>query len=74
MITKMITYLSVISIIFQTACKDNNTVYICTGSTAHAFHDKRGCKGLSNCRGDIKPISEEVAVNKYHRRPCYYCH
>lgn len=67
-------YEIILTVVLFSACKDNGVVYICTGSDAHAFHEKRGCKGLSNCRKDIKPISEDDAVNKYHRRPCYYCH
>jgi len=50
-----------------------NTVYICTGQYAKAYHKSRNCRGLGNCRGDIKQVSIEEA-KRMERTPCGYCY
>ena len=36
---------------------DITTVYICTGKYATKYHFSAKCRGLNNCKGDIKRIS-----------------
>lgn len=49
------------------------TVYICTGTYAYAYHSKSNCSGLTNCKGEIKYTSEDYAVSSLHRKPCCIC-
>ncbi|MBQ6277900.1 MAG: hypothetical protein IJK62_14485 [Bacteroidales bacterium] len=56
-------------------CEDDyvgNTVYICTGQYAKAYHRNRNCSGLGNCRAEIKQVSLEDAKRK-GRTPCGKC-
>jgi hypothetical protein len=49
-----------------------NVVYICTGRFSKKYHSTPDCKGLNNCKGDIREISEEKAIDK-GRTPCKLC-
>ncbi len=49
------------------------TVYICTGSYAYAYHSVSNCAGLNNCKGEIKYTDEYTAANTYGRKPCCKC-
>ena len=53
---------------------DNKTiVYICYGTNAYAFHAYSSCRGLSNCKGEIRAISLDEA-QKMGRKPCGICY
>jgi hypothetical protein len=47
-------------------------VYICTGSSSKRYHEKKNCRGLSNCGGTIKELTIEQA-EKQGRTPCKIC-
>lgn len=49
-----------------------NTVYICTGPKAKAYHSTLNCRGLSKCSSDIKTITLTEA-KKIKRRACKIC-
>ena len=49
------------------------TVYICTGVYAYAYHSRSDCPGLNNCKGQINYTDEYSAVNSFGRRPCCRC-
>jgi len=49
------------------------TVYICTGAYAYAYHSRSNCPGLNNCKGEINYTDEYSAVNSFGRRPCCRC-
>lgn len=56
-------------------CEDDyvgNTVYICTGQYAKAYHKNKNCSGLGNCKAEIKQVSLEEAKRK-GRTPCRRC-
>lgn len=53
--------------------QDNAMVYICTGSSAYAYHCNRNCSGLRKCTGDIKRVTIEIAKSK-GRKPCKRCY
>jgi hypothetical protein len=60
----------------EDCCEGDNvesSVYICTGQYAKAYHKSRNCRGLGNCRGDIKQVSIEEA-KRMGRTPCGYCY
>ena len=60
----------------EECCEGDNvesSVYICTGQYAKAYHKSRNCRGLGNCRGDIKQVSIEEA-KRMGRTPCGYCY
>lgn len=49
-------------------------VYVCKGGYAYAYHQKRNCVGLYNCRAAIVQMSEYDAKSKYKRRRCSKCY
>ena len=49
------------------------TVYICGGQFAYAYHSSQSCTGLNNCRADVSYLSRSRAINEYDRRPCCIC-
>lgn len=51
----------------------SQTVYVCTGSYAYAYHSRSDCPGLGNCKGEIKYTDENYAVNNLNRVPCCRC-
>ena len=38
----------------STSSSNGETVYICTGPKAEAYHSKSKCRGLNRCSGDVK--------------------
>lgn len=51
----------------------NQTVYVCTGSYAYAYHSRSNCTGLNNCKGEIKYTDEDYARTGLNRKPCCIC-
>ena len=51
----------------------NQTVYICTGEYAYAYHSRSDCPGLNNCKGEIKYTDESTASSYFRRVPCCRC-
>jgi hypothetical protein len=51
---------------------NDNTVYICTGTSSKKYHADSKCRGLGGCKGSIKAISKEEAI-KMGRTPCGIC-
>ena len=49
-------------------------VWICTGPGAVAYHSKRNCGGLNNCRDDIISVTLHDAITKWRRRECRRCY
>ncbi|MHA8096770.1 hypothetical protein U8591_06495 [Aquirufa antheringensis] len=52
---------------------NNQTVYVCTGSYAYAYHSRSNCNGLNNCKGEIKYTDEYYARTGLNRKPCCIC-
>ena len=52
--------------------KDEQTVMICRGSRAYAYHS-RNCRGLSNCRSEISNVSISRAKQMGYS-PCKNCY
>ena len=50
----------------------NDTVYICLGGGAYAFHKRPQCRGLKRCGGVVKAVSRQEAQHSY--RPCKICY
>ena len=51
---------------------ENNTVYVCSGSSAKRYHSVENCKGLSRCRGGVFEFSVEEA-EEMGKSPCRMC-
>jgi len=51
----------------------NQTVYVCTGAYAYAYHSNSNCAGLSNCKSEIKYTDENYAAYNMKRSPCCRC-
>ena len=49
-----------------------STVWVCYGTSAKAYHTRRYCDGLSNCKGSIREMTEQDAINK-GRHLCHFC-
>lgn len=51
----------------------SQTVYVCLGEYAYAYHSRSDCPGLSNCKGSIKYTDESTASVNLARVPCCRC-
>jgi hypothetical protein len=49
------------------------TVYVCMGSYAYAFHSTSTCSGLRSCNGAINYTDSEYAQVTMGRKPCCIC-
>jgi len=49
---------------------DNATVYICASKSSKAFHLKRDCFALKNCKAEIRAVSQSEAENTLGRTLC----
>jgi len=50
--------------------QSDKTVYICNSKNSKAYHLKRDCFALKNCKSEIKAVSKTDAVNTYGRKLC----
>lgn len=48
-------------------------VYICTGGSATKYHSRKTCKGLGNCKGEVKAVSMSTATSQ-GRTACKICY
>ena len=55
---------------------DQNDVYvwICTGSSAYAYHSHQNCSGLNRCSAEIKMVTLHDAIVKWRRDKCKKCY
>ena len=49
------------------------TVYLCGGQYAYAYHSSQSCSGLNNCGSQVFYVDRYNAVQDYNRRPCCIC-
>lgn len=70
-------FLSLILLLALSACaqdpQQKDSVYLCTGNYSIAYHIKRDCKGLNNCKAKIITVTYQDAVKKYGRKSCRFC-
>ena len=55
------------------AASTKDSVYICLGKRAYAYHSTLNCYELKHCKSEIIKVSLYDAVNKYYRRACKIC-
>jgi hypothetical protein len=48
-------------------------VFICTGEYAYAYHKHAKCRGLKQCRAEIKQLTIAQAKELKREKPCGYC-
>lgn len=67
------TFLSILASFSTFAGKPTaiDSVFICTGSSAHTYHTDRSCRGLVKCGGKIVSLPASVKLKK--RRICKIC-
>lgn len=53
--------------------KNDQIVFICNGMYAYAYHSRKDCPGLGNCKGQILYTYESTAISSYRRVPCCKC-
>lgn len=58
----------------QAGIDSESKVWICTSSGAYAYHSKRTCRGLNNCKTDIVLVTKQEAIEKFRRKPCKICY
>lgn len=56
-----------------TGAVEVTNVYICTGKYAKVYHSKKNCRGLNNCKGEIKYITLDQAKDQ-GKRACKICY
>lgn len=49
------------------------SVYICTGSHASKYHRHSNCRGLNNCKSEIKSVTRSTAQKQGHSA-CKICY
>lgn len=47
-------------------------VYICTGKYSTTYHAYKSCRGLNNCKGVVKEVAIDKAI-QMGRRACKVC-
>ena len=57
----------------QTTNRDETVVYICTGSSAYAYHKSSKCPGLNQCTHYIDNIPVSDAIKQGYS-PCQRCY
>lgn len=58
--------------LYESREAEKEKVWICLGTSSHAFHASYNCKGIKACRGEKKQISAGKAYSM-GRTPCHYC-
>jgi hypothetical protein len=51
----------------------NQTVYVCSGQYAYAYHSYDKCPGLNNCGSQILTTNEDAALRSRWNKPCCRC-
>lgn len=72
---KKILFFILISLIPIFGCESSGDggIYVCTGEGSYAYHCNKGCRGLNNCNGNIKSVSQTEA-EWMNRVPCKICY
>ena len=52
--------------------KADNLVFICYSQSTDYYHKSINCASLDKCN-NLQKVTQDDAVNKYHRRPCKKC-
>lgn len=55
------------------AGNSDTKVYICTGKNSYAYHCRIDCRGLKNCKAEVKTVTITEA-QELKRKPCGYCY
>ncbi len=69
---KSITIISSLFLLLTLTSAGKQTVYICTGPTAYAYHRNPNCSGLNRCGGSIKEVPFSDIQGR--RSPCKKCY
>lgn len=54
----------------RTNISPNTKVFICVSEGAYAYHYKKNCRGLGNCKHEIKEVTLEEAFKKGKKKLC----
>lgn len=55
-------------ILYKTATKTQDSVYICYSNTSYAYHSSPNCRGLNRCAHTIIKVSLKEATGKYRKQ------
>ena len=67
---KYLSLLALVFILFSFSSTNGETVYICVSKNAVAYHLNKECKGLKQCKAEVKAVSRNHAINTYGRKLC----
>ncbi len=70
--TRILTFLLTLTLSMPSVAQGEKKVYICTGKYAKRYHKTKSCKGLNNCKGEIRTITFKEASKR--RTPCKICY
>jgi len=54
----------------RTNVSPNTKVWICVSEGAYAYHYKKDCRGIKNCKHDIKEVTLEEAFKRGKKKLC----
>ena len=66
--------LALLLFVSLTSIAQSQSVVICTGLNAYAYHRQSDCAGLNNCQGEKIIVNEQDAINYYDRSACCKCY
>ncbi|MFC4635497.1 hypothetical protein ACFO3O_16425 [Dokdonia ponticola] len=61
---KILFTISFLGLLFLEFHFSETQVYLCNSSGAKKYHYKKNCRGLSNCKKEIKKVSLETAQER----------
>lgn len=64
--------LSLLFVLFSFSGTSGETVYICVSKSSVAYHLNKECRGIKQCKAEIKAVSRNHAINTYGRKLCGY--
>jgi len=69
---RMTMVFAVIVMASPSSAQKPDSVYLCMGPRSKVYHRIENCRGLTHCSTQLKKVSLDDAINKYHRRLCGY--
>lgn len=70
---KRMVLMALMSMAVLVGCDKDDTVYVCTGDGAYAWHCKKICRGLKSCDGQIVSTTVDQLSGKY-KHACEICY
>ena len=69
---KLLSLFVLVTLLSCHSATKTDSVYVCTGRYAHAYHSSADCRGILACKAEIQTIKLSEAQSA-GRTPCHYC-